>query len=122
MVEVRFTGTASECREEMRALLGTGTAQVEKDTAKPISSAPKSEKSAKKETPQVETVSEPTVKTTQAPGERKIEDISAKVAELLSKHPRATVVEFLASFGVKKGSDLPAEKWNEFLTKADALK
>jgi hypothetical protein len=120
MVQVHIEGTAHEVREAMRELLGSGHAVVESVKAEPK----KSEKSEKKAVEHAAPVphSAPATESKTEPAPLKIEDISAKVADLLAKHPRQKVVEFLASFDVKKGSDVPAARWAEFLTKADALK
>ena len=112
MISLTLEGSVSEIRDAMRAFLG-GEVHAPAETPSP-KAAPKT--TVKRDAPPATPPAAPS-KT----AEPTLADCSAKVSQLLTTWPRAKVVEFLATFGVKKASELQPAQWADFLTQADAL-
>lgn len=144
MVKVEFTGSVEEVKKEIREFIEVNCTEVISDTEKAINKAASNVKTEEKTTPKVEDKKEEIKKVEEAPTQKlptapaKKEEAPVEVATPLPtktaeytaadlqkitaawvnkdiNNNRTTLINLLASFGVKAITVLPKEKYGAFI-------
>ena len=113
MVQVHIEGSADEVRKQMQELLGGFTS-----TAEVATPAPKKEKKTAEAPAEPKSEVKSEAKAEKVATTPTFQDVKDIIPQVMAKLGKPGIVELLAKFGAKKGSEVKEAQYEEFLAAA----